>query len=299
MQKFRLLLTTIIYTFISLIVFNNIASAGEVLDNIRKTQKITLCAGPYAWPYTSSVDYPRGFDIDILERIAMKEELIFNIYWAEQKMRGGLGKALRHSIQKGRCDIYMGIANSDSSADEIKEKRLILTQPYLGVAYVPIANPGVKDFVNMEEIKGKSKPGVSMSTAMDGYLFYNGYDRDLFARKPTEIDAVAKQEIEMAFVMSTSLAKARRKYKDAPFRVIKSFNPPLELRWNVAATIQNDKEFLELMNKHLTEMMADGTIKELVEKYNVPYYPPFKEIASTYTTEPPEEGKGKLITYEE
>jgi len=258
-----------------------------------------LCAGPYAWPYTSSVDYPRGFDIDILERIAMKEELIFNIYWAEQKMRGGLGKALRHSIQKGRCDIYMGIANSDSSADEIKEKRLILTQPYLGVAYVPIANPGVKDFVNMEEIKGKSKPGVSMSTAMDGYLFYNGYDRDLFARKPTEIDAVAKQEIEMAFVMSTSLAKARRKYKDAPFRVIKSFNPPLELRWNVAATIQNDKEFLELMNKHLTEMMADGTIKELVEKYNVPYYPPFKEIASTYTTEPPEEGKGKLITYEE
>ena len=299
MQKFRLLLTTIIYTFISLIVFNNIASAGEVLDNIRKTQKITLCAGPYAWPYTSSVDYPRGFDIDILERIAMKEELIFNIYWAEQKMRGGLGKALRHSIQKGRCDIYMGIANSDSSADEIKEKRLILTQPYLGVAYVPIANPGVKDFVNMEEIKGKSKPGVSMSTAMDGYLFYNGYDRDLFARKPTEIDAVAKQEIEMAFVMSTSLAKARRKYKDAPFRVIKSFNPPLELRWNVAATIQNDKEFLELMNKHLTEMMADGTIKELVEKYNVPYYPPFKEIASTYTTEPPEEGNGKLITYEE
>ena len=299
MQKFRLLLTTIIYTFISLIVFNNIASAGEVLDNIRKTQKITLCAGPYAWPYTSSVDYPRGFDIDILERIAMKEELIFNIYWAEQKMRGGLGKALRHSIQKGRCDIYMGIANSDSSADEIKEKRLILTQPYLGVAYVPIANPGVKDFVNMEEIKGKSKPGVSMSTAMDGYLFYNGYDRDLFARKPTEIDAVAKQEIEMAFVMSTSLAKARRKYKDAPFRVITSFNPPLELRWNVAATIQNDKEFLELMNKHLTEMMADGTIKELVEKYNVPYYPPFKEIASTYTTEPPEEGKGKLITYEE
>jgi hypothetical protein len=182
MQKFRLLLTTIIYTFISLIIFNNIASAGEVLDNIRKTQKIILCAGPYAWPYTSSVDYPRGVDVDIIERIAMKEEINIDIFWAEQKMRGGLGKALRHSIQKGRCDIYMGIANSDSSADEINEKKLILTKPYLGVAYVPIANPGVKDFVNIEEIKGKSKPGVAMSTAMDGYLFYNGFDRDLFAR---------------------------------------------------------------------------------------------------------------------
>jgi len=111
----------------------------------------------------------------------------------------------------------------------------------------------------------------------------------LFARKPTEIDAVAKQEIEMAFVMSTQLAKARKKYKDAPFRVIKTFIPPLELRWNVAATIKNDPEFLDLINKHLTEMMADGTIKEIVEKYKVPYYAPFKEIASTYTaTEPAE-----------
>ncbi len=298
MEKYRLFILTIIYSFVTIISINNYAHAGKILDKIRKTHKITLCAAPYGWPYSSSMDYPRGFDIDIVERIAMKEELIFNIYWAEQKMRGGLGKALRHSIQKGRCDIYMGIANSDSSADELKEKNLILTQSYLGVAYVPIANPEVKDFVHIEEIKGKSKPGVAMSTAMDGYLFYNGYDRDLFARKPTEIDAVAKQEIEMAFVMSTSLAKARKKYKDAPFRVIKSYIPPLELRWNVAGTIEDDKEFLDLINKHLTEMMADGTIKELVEKYNVPYFKPFEEVASTYTTEPPEEGIGELITPE-
>jgi ABC-type amino acid transport substrate-binding protein len=57
----------------------------------------------------------------------------------------------------------------------------------------------------------------------------------------------------------------------------------------VAATMKNDPEFLDLINKHLTAMMADGTIQELVEKYNVPYYVPFKEIASTYTaTEPVE-----------
>ena len=52
-----------------------------------------------------------------------------------------------------------------------------------------------------------------MSTAIDGYLFYNGYDRDLWSRKPTEIDGVATQEISIAFVMSTQLAKAKRKYK--------------------------------------------------------------------------------------
>jgi len=258
--------------------------AGENLDNIKKTQKIILCAGPYAWPYTSTMNYPRGFDIDIMIKIAAKEQVNMDIFWAEQKMRGGLGKALRHSIQKERCDIYMGITNSDSSKDEIEEKNLTFTIPYLGVAYVPIANPEFEDFTKIEEIKGRSKPGVAMSTAIDGYFFYNGYDRDLYARKPTEIDAVAKQEIPLAFVMSTLVAKARLKYKDAPFRVIRTFEPPAELRWNVAGVIRSgDKELLDLLNKHLSEMVEDGTISEMVEKYNVPYFKPFPEVGSSYT----------------
>ena len=134
------ILVSIIFLSISLI---GNSFAGETLDNIRKSNKIILCAGPYAWPYTSTANYPRGFDIDIISQIAAKEQLNLDIYWAEQKMRGGLGKALRHSIMKGRCDLYMGIANSDSSKDEIEEKNLVFTIPYLGVGYVPIANPEV------------------------------------------------------------------------------------------------------------------------------------------------------------
>jgi len=285
MKTILTVLISIVFFSISLI---GNSFAGETLDNIRKSNKIILCAGPYAWPYTSTANYPRGFDIDIISQIAAKEQLNLDIYWAEQKMRGGLGKALRHSIMKGRCDLYMGIANSDSSKDEIEEKNLVFTIPYLGVGYVPIANPEVEDFNTMEDIKGKYKPGVAMSTAIDGYLFYNGYDRDLFARKPTEIDAVAKEEIPISFVMSTQLAKARLKYKDAPFRVIRSFTPPVELSWNVAGVIRGgDKELLDLLNTHLAGMMKDGTIANIVEKYNVPYFKPFENVGSSYTaTEP-------------
>ena len=259
------------------------AQAGELLDQIKENHKLILCAGPYAWPYTSSNNYPRGFDIEIMERIAANEDLYLDIYWAEQKMRGGLGKALRHSIGKGRCHIYMGLTTSDSMAEEIEEKNLVYTLPYLGVAYIPIANPDVPDFVKIEEIKGKYKPGVAMSTAIDGYFFYNGYDRDLWARKPTEIDGVATQEISIAFIMSTQVAKARRKYKDAPFRVIKSFEPPVDLRWNVAGVLPNDKEFKDMIDKNIKILIEDGTIQKIIEKYNVPYFEPFDDIASSYT----------------
>ena len=109
MKKILSLVLTKIFLLITILSLNNQSIAGEALDNIRKTNKIILCAGPYAWPYTSTTNYPRGFDVDIMMQIASKENLNLDIYWAEQKMRGGLGKALRHSIQKGRCDIYMGI----------------------------------------------------------------------------------------------------------------------------------------------------------------------------------------------
>ena len=257
--------------------------AGELLDKIQETHKLILCAGPYAWPYTSSANYPRGFDIEIIERIAANEDLYLDIYWAEQKMRGGLGKALRHSISKGRCHLYMGITTSDSMEEEIEEKNLEYTIPYMGVAYIPIANPDVPDFIKIEEIKGKYKPGVAMSTAIDGYFFYNGYDRDLWSRKPTEIDGVATQEISIAFVMSTQVAKARRKYKDAPFRVISSFEPPTELRWNIAGVLPKDKEFKDMINKNLKILIENGTLQEIVEKYNIPYFKPFDKVGSSYT----------------
>ena len=144
MKKLSSLILANLIILATIIGYSNQSNAGEALDNIRNTNKIILCAGPYAWPYTSSRNYPRGFDVDIMMQIASKESLNLDIYWAEQKMRGGLGKALRHSIQKGRCDVYMGITNSDSSKDEIEEKRLVFTDAYLGVCLL-YTSPSPRD----------------------------------------------------------------------------------------------------------------------------------------------------------
>jgi hypothetical protein len=38
MQKYRLFILTIIYSFVTIISINNYAHAGEILDKIRKTQ---------------------------------------------------------------------------------------------------------------------------------------------------------------------------------------------------------------------------------------------------------------------
>ena len=49
---------TIIITLLSIIFiginFVGNSFAGEVLDNMRKTNKMILCAGPYAWPTSAN-----------------------------------------------------------------------------------------------------------------------------------------------------------------------------------------------------------------------------------------------------
>ena len=51
------------------------------------------------------------------------------------------------------------------------KKNLVFTVPYLGVGYVLLLSRS-RSFKDLEEIKGKYKPGVAMATAIDGYLFY-------------------------------------------------------------------------------------------------------------------------------
>ena len=74
MRIITLLFFTFIFTVNSFNFDYKKAYAGELLDQIRETHKLILCAGPYAWPYTSSTNYPRGFDIEIMERITANED---------------------------------------------------------------------------------------------------------------------------------------------------------------------------------------------------------------------------------
>ena len=39
----------------------------------------------------------------------------------------------------------------------------------------------------------------------------------------------------------------------------------------------------KLIDKNLKILIEDGTIQKIIEKYNVPYFKPFDEIASSYT----------------
>ena len=279
------LTTNTLYTFIcflTLTLTSQNSIAGTIFDNIQSKSRIIACADPYNWPLSSSSDYPKGVDIDLAEKIAHSADLSLDIYWADTGTRGGLGKALRNSISKGRCHFFLGIGmdTKGEAADELAEKDLVFTIPYTALAYVPVVNNSLPNVNSLKEIlDSDQKIGVTMATLADGYFIYNNSGkykdrRELFLKNRQITDALAKKQINAALVWSSGIPKALRKHKDANLRII-SFDPPEELMWNLGIAVpKEDEELLNFLNKGITELIDNGGMQSIVQKYNMPYFPP-------------------------
>jgi ABC-type amino acid transport substrate-binding protein len=255
------------------------ASAQDALSRSKARGLLTVCADPYIYPYSTSGGYPRGFDIDLIEKVAARGDMRIEFIWVDTGTRGGLGKALRNSISKGQCDVFTGIGIDDDQLDEFEEKGLVATDPYIGVAYVLVVSGNAKSAHNLDEVKNKMKVGVSMSTPMDGYLFDNGIDRELYLGNRRVIDGMRNGEVEAAMVFSSAVAEERKRHKDLDITVAEGFEPLPGLRWNVAMAVpEEEDELLAFINEGIKEAIESGEMKEIVEgTYKMPYYPPFSE----------------------
>ena len=278
-------LTATVILFFSLL-FTKI-QAGVLMDKINEKNLLTICADPYNWPGSSNMQYPRGYDINLIEQIVGKAGYRLDIYWSDTGTRGGLGKALRNSISKGRCQMFVGIGidYEGEIADELAEKDLILSDPYLGIAYVPVVDDSLTNINTLDDLlNSDERIGVSMATAIDGFFIYEGDGyadkskadkRQIYPGNRRVMDAMAKGEIRAAMVWSAALPQAIRKHKNSSFRIIDSI-PTKELGWNVGVAIpKEDPELLEFINKNIKDMLDNGTIKNIVEGYNMPYFQPF------------------------
>ena len=88
------------------------------MDRLAQAQAkgvLTACIDPYSYPASAHASEPLGYDVEIVKHIAQLAGLKPMVYWADTGTRGSLGRALRDSIVKGRCDFFMGL--SDTAED--------------------------------------------------------------------------------------------------------------------------------------------------------------------------------------
>jgi len=255
-----------------------VADPDEITDTLERSKakgKLIACADPYNFPYAAQNTDPPGFDIEIIREIAKRGGMSLEVYWADTGTRGGTSRAFRNSILKKRCDVFLGL--SDSGDDDMLMGQLAFTKPYLGLGYVLVVQGKAEGMKSVSELKKANiKVGVPMSTPIDDYLFTNGVPRELFLDNRRIMQSMAKGELDASLVWATAIAVAHREYPNMKFRMVEGYVPEAEQRWNLNFVVRKqDKALMEFINDGIAELLSNGRMKQIVESYGVPFYPPF------------------------
>ncbi len=251
------------------------AQAAETSGQTREKGVITVCADPYIYP-ASAQGYPPGYDIEIIRKIAEDGGYRVKHVWVDTGTRGGLGKAIRNSIAKGLCDVFVGIGVNDLNIDELAEKDLVFTDPYLGLAFILVVQGQAANASTLDDLKD-IKIGVPMSTPVDGYLFDNNYKREIYLGNRRVMRGMVNGEIDAALIWSPSLAKAKKEFPDNEFLVAAGWKPHPDLRWNVAMVVPAAQtDLMQYLNDSIHSLTESGDMQRIVERYGAPYFSPFE-----------------------
>jgi polar amino acid transport system substrate-binding protein len=236
---------------------------------------LTVCVDAYNFPASIKDADPPGYDIEILRTIAKRAKLQLDYVYPDTGTRGGLGRALRSSISQHKCSLFMGLGVGPDSVEEMQEKQLVFTRPYMSVGFVLVVQGPAEGKTRINDFHG-AKLGVAMSTPADAYLFDNHFDRSLFFRDRTLLKALNAGEINAALVWSSDLAYVRRDFPNGvKFHPVAGYLPEPALRWDMAIAVPADDPSLKrFLDDQIGELLKTGEIQKIVEGYGIPFLDP-------------------------
>ena len=92
------------------------------------------------------------------------------------------------------------------------------------------------------------------------------------------IDALIRREVDAAMLWSGAISQAKLQHPEAEFEMVKGYVPLPEMRWNSAWGVkEKEVELRQFIDEAFAEMLKSGEIRRIVERYGMPFYPPFDD----------------------
>lgn len=109
------------------------------LSSIVSAAPLTACVVDGNEPFSSSSGGARGLDVEVVQALATKLGREPKLNWIVVPSRGGMGRALKQSIQAGACDLFVGLPETEGGGEDLTERGLVASTPYVSVGYVLVA----------------------------------------------------------------------------------------------------------------------------------------------------------------
>lgn len=243
-------------------------------------KRILACADAWYYPFshTAVKTEPPGIDIEILSRIAQKQGWEFSVMWANTGVyRGGVNLAFRQTINRGFCDVFLGLVITGED-DHMEKNAMAFTRPYIGIGFVLVSNGKVPKARTLADLKGTGiKVGVPAYTPMYDNAVSLGIPVVTYFQNNRVIDGLLRKEVDAIMVWGPSIPVANRD-KNVELKMSAGFQPMPGQRYNGTWAVKaKETDFKKLIDDSFAEMLANGEIQAIVEKYDVPWFPPFPE----------------------
>jgi len=252
----------------------------DAMTRVEAMQTIIACADGWFWPFsrTARNNEPAGLEIEILNAIAKKHGWKVEMVWVNMATRfgpGAPGAAYDQSINRGLCDLVMGLSISGDD-HHMQPNGLEFTKPFMSTGFVLVTQGPAKKVRNLDDIKRfHLKVGLPAYSPMSEYAAGHGIPHETFFQNYRVVDAMIRGEVDAAMIWSGAISQARLDRPEAEFTMAKGYVPIPEMRWNSAWVVKKREiDFKKFIDASVTEMLKTGEIKRIVERYGMPFYPP-------------------------
>ena len=252
----------------------------SAIGRTKALKRILACADAWYYPFshTAPKAEPPGIDIEILSRIAQRNGWEFSVMWANTGVyRGGVNLAFKQTINRGFCDVFLGLIATGED-DHMTRNDMAFTKPYLGVGFVLVGTGKVPRVKTLAELKGKNiRVGVPAYSPMQDSAQALGIPYTTYFQNNRVIDGLLRKEVDAIMVWGLSITVANRE-KNVELAMMPGFEPMPGQRFNSSWAVKaKETEFKQMFDDAFDQMLASGEIRQIVEKYGVPFFPPFPD----------------------
>ncbi len=254
------IIAVVLMLALSLCALTACSPKGKTLDEVKEAGKLVIATSPDFPPFENLEGQKVvGIEIDIMEMICAElgVELVIEQIAFDAVLTG---------VQSGKYDCGV----SGISVTPKREKKVLFTDPYCLAAQCIVVTAD-STIASKADLEGKTISVQTGTTAAD-FCSGEGYDLKQFEANQDAKLALTQGKVD-AWVVDDLTAK---EFCDGDASV-KILADSMTTEPYAFAFAFGSETLVEEINNILANLVADGTVEALFEKYEAPYLAPSKE----------------------